>query len=105
VELRRTLVEPFVDLPMVSLEELQEARECGTLSGLLLPVDTGLTGWSRVDIDSDQQAKFKHGQGFLLPGFDSECGKVRVYGPEENLLGLAELSADGNLQPSRVFNM
>ena len=105
VELRRTLVEPFVDLPMVSLDELQEARESGTLSDFLLPVDAGLPDWQRVDIDSDQQAKFKHGQHFLLSGVDSKPGKVRVYGPEENLLGLAETSADGNLQPSRVFNI
>jgi hypothetical protein len=30
---------------------------------------------------------------------------VRVYGPEGNVLGLAELTPEGILQPARVFNM
>ena len=105
VELRRTLVEPFDEFPMLTLEQLQEARDCGELSRVLLAVDAGLPDWPRVDLDSIQQGKFKHGQHFTVSSGASKTGMVRVYGPEGDLLGLAEIASSGNLQPSRVFNL
>jgi len=105
VELRRMLVEPFDNFPMLTLEQLQDARDNGGLQELLLPVDVGLPNWPRVDLDEIQRGKFKHGNHVLFSAADSEPGKVRVYGPEGDLLGLAELSSDGVLQPKRVFNI
>lgn len=105
VALRRTIVEPFDQFPMVTLEQLQDARENGGLQNYLLPVDAGLPGWPRVTLDSSQQDKFNHGNHVFMASVKPEPGKVRVYGPEENLLGLAELGADGKLQPIRVFNL
>ena len=105
VELRRTLVEPFENFPMQTLEQLQEAKDNDELSDALLPVDAGLPGWPRVDVDADQRGKFKHGQQFPVQVDESYVGRVRVYGPEEELLGLAEITPDGMLQPMRVFNL
>jgi len=105
VALRRTLVEPFEHYPMLTLEQLQEARDKDNLSEALHPVDVGLPTWLRVDLDETQRGKFKHGQHFPVSVDGSPIGKVRVYGPDEDLLGLAEVSADGNLQPMRVFNL
>ena len=105
VELRRLTVEPFDDFCMVTLEQLQEAKESGGLSGMLLPADAGLPHWPRVELDSIQRGKFRHGQHFPLPVDESKIGKVRVYGPEGDLLGLAEMTSNGSLQPSRVFNI
>ena len=105
VELRRTVVEPFDNFPMVTLEQLQEAKDSGGLPGVLLPIDVGLASWPRVDLDLIQLGQFKHGQHFPLPNDDSNIGKARVYGPEGGVLGLAEVSAEGILQPSRVFNL
>lgn len=105
VELRRTLVEPFDDFSMVTLEHLQEAKETGGLPGMLLPVDAGLPDWPLVELDSVQLDKFRHGQQFPLPLDQSKAGNVRVYGPDRDLLGLAVVLADGRLQPSRVFNL
>ena len=105
VELRRTVVEPFDNFPMVTLENLQEAKDSGGLPGVLLPIDVGLAGWPRVDLDLIQRGKFKHGQHFPVPDGDSNIGKVRVYSPEGDVLGLAEVSAEGILRPSRVFNL
>jgi tRNA pseudouridine55 synthase len=98
-------VEPFDKFPMLTLEQLQEARGRGELAGLLLAVDAGLPGWPRVDLDSAQQHKFKHGQHFMVSNAASITGMVRVYGFEGDLLGLAEIVSSGNLQPSRVFNL
>jgi len=105
VELRRLMVEPFDHLPMVTLEQLQEAREEGSLGDFLLPIDVGLTDWPRVDLDSAQQGKFSHGNHFPLVCDGLKAGKVRVYGPEGDLLGLADLLPEEVLQPARVFNL
>jgi len=105
VELRRTLVEPFDNLSMVTLEQLQEAKETGGLPEILLPVDAGLPHWPRVELDSIEREKFRHGQQFPVPNDSSQAGNVRVYGPDGDLLGLALISDDGRLQPSRVFNL
>jgi len=105
IELRRTVVEPFGAFPMVTLEQLQAARDHGGLQDFLLPVDAGLPEWPRVDLDSIQHGKFMHGNHFVFSAGGLQTGKVRVYGPEGRLLGLADLSAEGILQPARVFNL
>lgn len=105
VELRRKVVEPFDDFPMVTLETLQEAKNTGGLSSMLLPIDVGLAHWPRVDLDSVKRGKFRHGQQFPVPEGESNIGKVRVYGPDEDLLGLADITSIGELRPSRVFNL
>ena len=105
VELRRSFVEPFAQQAMVTLEQLQDAKDRGALQEFLLPADAGLLAWPRVELDSDQQEKFSHGNRFLLSANGYEFGKLRVYGPAGNLLGLAEYTPDGLLQPSRVFQI
>ncbi len=105
VELRRILVEPFDSFSMLTLEQLQRALDQNKLQDCLLPVDHALADWSRVDLDSSQQGKFRHGNHFPFSGDESKIGKVRVYGPEGDLLGLAELTIEGILKPTRVFNL
>ncbi len=105
VALRRIHVEPFEHCPMQTLEQLQDARDSGNLAELLLPVDAGLPGWPRIELDSIQRSKFQHGQSFELSVENPIGGSVRVYGHEGHVIGLAEVSADGNLQPTRVFNL
>lgn len=105
VALRRSVVEPFGRFPMVTLDQLQEAKEQGGLQDFLMPIDVGLPDWPRVDLDSAQHGKFQHGNHFSLTVDNFEPGKVRVYGPEGKLLGLGEVSVEGILQPVRVFNL
>lgn len=105
IELRRLVVEPFEAFPMVTLEQLQHARDHGGLLDFLLPVDVGLVDWPRVDLDVCQLDKFKHGNQFPFSADGIDVGKVRVYGPDGDLRGLALLLAEGTLQPQRVFNL
>lgn len=105
VELRRLAVEPFDDLPMVTLEQLEQAREQGGLHDFLLPVDAGLPNWPRIDLDPVQQRKFMHGNQFPFTSDVVPAGKVRVYSPAGNVLGLADLTPEGRLRPVRVFNL
>ena len=105
VQLRRLSVEPFEAYPMVSLEQLQEAKDHGGLEAFLLPVDVGLPDWPRIDLDKDQHAKFSHGNHFPVSVEGLSIGKVRVYDSNDNLLGLADLTEENVLYPSRVFNL
>lgn len=105
VKLRRIMVEPFAGYSMVTLEQLQEAREQDSLDEFLLPIDAGLPDWPKVVLDEDQQGKFKHGNHFPFSADDIPAGKVRVYGQQGNLLGLADLSTEQTLQPAKVFNL
>jgi len=105
VGLRRTAVEPFDDFPMQTLEQLQDARESGDLNKFLLPVDAGLAAWPRIELNTSQKDKFKHGNPVQLAFEGSGPGKVRVYGQENDLLGLAVFCGDGMLKPAKVFNL
>jgi len=105
VKLRRGFVEPFDTRIMVTLEQLQLAKDHGGLEKFLLPADAGLAAWPRVVLDSRQRAKFAHGNHFELLADGLMTGHVRVYGPQGDLLGLAEYLPDGVLQPGKVFNL
>lgn len=105
IKLRRLSVEPFESQGMVSLQQLQHARDHGGLQGFLLPADVGLADWPRIELDTAQHGKFMHGNHFQFSADELPIGKVRVYGPDDNLLGLAEYSLQGILQPMRVFNL
>ena len=105
VGLRRLLVEPFDDYPMVTLGQLQSAREQDCLARYLLPIDAGLDGWSKVELNLEQQGKFMHGNHFPFATDGLNAGKVRVYSAQDSILGLANLEVDGILRPAKVFNL
>jgi len=105
IELRRLYVEPFESYSMGTLEQLQSAKDDDRLQDFLLPTDVGLPDWPLVELDTAQQVKFMHGNHFRFSADELPLGKVRVYGPAGNLLGLADLFPDGTLQPTRVFNL
>jgi tRNA pseudouridine55 synthase len=70
----------------------------------LLPVDALLQDMARIDLGAPQAARFAHGNELDL-GINDACrpGRKRVYGPEANLLGIAELNPLGVLQPRRLL--
>jgi len=105
VSLRRLYTEPFTTQPMVTLEQLGQAAEQGTLTRYLLAVDAGLADWPRVDLDPARQERFCHGNTVANAANGQQPGNVRVYGRQGGLLGLAELAPDGGLRPRKVFNL
>lgn len=105
VKLRRLEVEPFAKHTMVTLEQLRQAGDSGELNRHLLAIDAGLPDWSRVDLNQEQQGKFIHGNRFPFSSAGKRTDNVRVYGPGGNILGLAEISTDGTLKPTKVFNL
>lgn len=100
-ELRRLHVEPFDAGGMVTMEQLEASAESGQLDQHLLPLDAGLPDWPVIRLDSQDSAGFYHGR--ILKVENQATGWVRVYGPDDLAIGLAESTSDGLLKPKRVF--
>ena len=108
--LRREVVEPFDPQAMLTLEQLEHLKEQGTLDSILQPVDAGLCTWTRVDIPAELAVRFSNGNPVSVPEQSPQSAKsdptmVRVYGPNNHLLGLAELTEAATLKPTRIMNL
>jgi tRNA pseudouridine55 synthase len=101
VALRRLFVQPFEADSMVSLEQLESDAVTGALAARLLPVDEGLRGWPRLELGPEDAERFMHGNAQIRVKADGR--RVRVYGPQDKLLGLAVGDARGALKVLRVF--
>jgi len=110
VALRRTFVSPFEGHTMWTESQLDAHA---AKDDLLLPVDAGLGHLPRITLDEAGVTAFRHGQSIVIDGelpqlFDTDPTQIsicRVYQPGEELLGLAELTPDGQLAPKRVLQM
>jgi tRNA pseudouridine55 synthase len=97
--LRRTGVGALRLAHGVALDAL-EAMPPAVRREWLLPVDTLLSALPRVALGEEQARRFAHGNPIDLGG---EVGRVRVYGPDQQLLGLAEIDERGALNPRRLI--
>ncbi len=101
--LRRTWVEPFRDLPMVTLEAALASADAAGRG--LLPPDAALQGLPLARLTPPQESALRHGQAVRCASEpDSPVGRrVRMYGPTGVFLGLAEAQSEGWLQPRRLI--
>lgn len=101
--LRRLAVEPFDSDAMVDLDVLERAAANGfdALDGFLLPVDSPLAGWPRVDLDAARADRLAHGQRVPAEP-DWPRGVVRV-DTGSGFLGIGEVLPEGELVSRRLF--
>ena len=99
--LRRTAVGGFSAASgLVTLEGL-EALEPERRIALLLPPDTLLAGLPRLDLRSPEARQLQHGQA--VERVDAGMtGLVRIYGPDSEFLGMAEVIEPGRIVPRRL---
>src|SRR5215467_3491540 len=108
--LRRTLVGPFGENDMISLEDLEAlcnraAAGEGSLADALLPVETALDDIPALAVTRADAARLHRGQAVLLRGRDAPRSSGTVYVTVAGrLLALAEIG-NGELIPKRVFNL
>ena len=108
--LRRTLVGPFGENVMISLEQLEAlcdraASGEGSLADALLPVETALDDIPALAVTRADAARLHRGQAVLLRGRDAPNSSGTVYVTVAGrLLALAEVG-NGELIPKRVFNL
>lgn len=103
--LRRTLVGPFDAQNMVNMETLQQVLEQQRLHGLdqlLLPIDAGLKHFPAVNLGADSSFYIKQGQPVQVPKSPTE-GHVRIYGANEEFIGVGEIDDDGRIAPRRLL--
>jgi tRNA pseudouridine55 synthase len=102
-QLRRAWVEPFRDMPMVSLEATLAAAGSGGAG--LLAADIALQALPQARLSDAQVIALRHGQAVeATPDVQVPAGRrVRIYGPQGAFLGMAEVLSDGRLQPRRLI--
>ena len=97
--LRRTEVDRFTVANAIALDALdgltREQRR-----GALLPVDAMLLGLPAVALDAGATDRVL--QGGQVAGGRAEPGLVRLYGPDQAFLGVADAAPEGVLQPRRL---
>ncbi|MGW8184077.1 MAG: tRNA pseudouridine(55) synthase TruB [Burkholderiales bacterium] len=99
--LRRTAVGNFsASDNLVSLEDL-EALEPERRLALLLPTDALLSALPRLDLRSDEARQLQLGQAVEW-GRAGIPGLVRIYGPDREFLGMAEVVEPGRIVPRRL---
>lgn len=99
--LRRTWVEPFQGFPMISLDAALAGAPDS--AGLLAP-DAPLGHLPKVGLEPAQALAIRRGQQVRAVIEGLAAGRrVRVYEPNGAFMGLAEVLADGRLQPRRLI--
>lgn len=102
--LRRTIVGPFEDEDLVSMESVEAAAEEGfkALDELLLPVDSALMDWPEVKLTADSAFYVRSGQAVLVPKAPTQ-GMVRIYDELNAFVGVGEIDDDGKVAPKRLL--
>ena len=101
--LRRLWVDPFHAPRMFTLDELQALAGQGeaALQACLLPIEAGLAGFPRVEVD--EAAARRLGQGQPVPCEGADDGLVAMFlDASGRCLGLGQ-RAEGRLAPQRLF--
>lgn len=101
--LRRLYVEPFAAEPMVSLEAVLATAPGGALPALL-PADRALGHLPAMALDADDAARLRRGQAAQARAAH-EHGRCRLYDAQGRFFGIGECTAEGLVQPRRLFNL
>jgi tRNA pseudouridine55 synthase len=108
-ELRRTRVGPFDETAAISLAKLEElghsAAGRDALLSVLQPVETALDDIPALAISGQDAARLKRGQPVLLRGRDAPILKGPVYATSRGTLVAVGEVSEGELRPTRVFNL
>lgn len=105
--LRRTWVDPFGDLPMVTLETIEqwaaEDPPDESRPAWLLPVDAAFPGLARVELSDRESLHLRQGRVVSVPPTVVGAGPVRAYDPRGRFLGIATLDPPGQLRVVRLY--
>ena len=104
VGLRRLFVAPYRERDMVAMATIDAAAGQGPaqLDQLLLPLDSALSGWPRVQLDEELTRFVRHGQPVLAPRAPL-AGWVRIYAGDSSFLGVGEIDDHGRVAPRRMM--
>jgi tRNA pseudouridine55 synthase len=103
--LRRIGIKPY-DVPhMISMDALHQQLEqngVAALDQLLLPIDSALSFWPSVFLNSTETHHIYTGNSIPMnPSLDQSW--VKLYGCDGQFIGIGESLPDGRLVPRRLF--
>lgn len=103
----RTRSGPFSLSDSITLEQLAQAAEQGTVDKLLYPADKALEQYPALVLNEETSARVRHGNAFHVeeePDRVLEQKIVRVYDDKEQFVAVAEWDDErGVWQPVKVF--
>ncbi|MDO9664346.1 tRNA pseudouridine(55) synthase TruB [Glaesserella parasuis] len=105
--LRRLAVADYPVEKMMSLEALQNLAEnqpLVELDQLLLPMDSAVARLPSLDLTDEQTKAVGFGQRVKFDNPQGIYGQVRLFSAEKLFLGVAEITADNVIRPSRMVN-
>ncbi|MDO9893353.1 tRNA pseudouridine(55) synthase TruB [Glaesserella parasuis] len=105
--LRRLAVADYPVEKMMSLEALQNLAEnqpLVELDQLLLPMDSAVACLPHLDLTDEQTKAVGFGQRVKFDNPQGIYGQVRLFSAEKLFLGVAEITADNVIRPSRMVN-
>lgn len=104
-ELRRTKANGFEIENAVTLEELEEAVNSGSVSDLLIPVDRALEEYPVIKVSEAQARRFRNGGELSLERlrYSRMLGYFRIYDPDGKFIGIGEIGQKDCLEIKRVY--
>jgi tRNA pseudouridine55 synthase len=102
--LRRLWVEPFRAPEMHTIDEIERVAADGfeALDRLLLPIESGLASFPRIDVSADEARRLGQGQA-LQRLADGRASTLAAYTSDGRVLGLVHDAGDGLVRPKRLF--
>jgi tRNA pseudouridine55 synthase len=102
--LRRTRIGKLDVADALTFSEFEDFGDNQARIEKLLAADSLLDKFPGVQLDTEQQVELQFGRVVKLESKTiPEAPWVRIYGPQNNFLGLGTINADGQLSPKRLF--
>ncbi|WGE68251.1 tRNA pseudouridine(55) synthase TruB [Actinobacillus equuli subsp. haemolyticus] len=106
--LRRLAVANYPIEAMMSYENLQNLSENQPLEVLdqhLLPLDTAVESLPKINLTAEQTKAVGFGQRVKFENINQTYGQVRLFSENGQFLGVAEITNDNVIRPSRMVNL
>lgn len=106
--LHRTAVSNYPAHAMMSYADLQNLAENVPLVVLdkhLLPIDTAVSNLEKINLTHEQTKAVSFGQRIKYENRNRIYGFVRLFSDSEQFLGVAEITSDNIIRPSRMINL
>ncbi len=104
VSLRRRQAGPYDETDLITFEELEKARESGSLDPYLQPISSTVRGWPEVELSDNTAYYLRQGQPVIVPHAPTS-GWVRLLekgASHDQFLGVGEVLDDGRVAPRRL---
>jgi len=104
IQLRRTLVGPFEESGMVTMEQIEAAAEEGmqALDALLLPMEDALKSWPDIILTETSLFYILQGQPVQVSPAPAD-GLVRLFSQGGKFIGVGQVLDDGRIGPKRLM--